>query len=103
MLAPRLRAAGAELLGIYVTETGENTFPRLPVREGEPVLVWFARFDDDDAHHRYEAALLADGLWNTAVAEALLDGLQATAAAAAPGAHAALGAARMRRSGACYR
>ena len=68
------------------------------MREGEPVLVWFARFADVDAHHRYESALLADGLWNTAVAQALLDGLQATAAAAAPGTHAAFGAAGMRRA-----
>ncbi|UNK48275.1 NIPSNAP family protein [Lysobacter sp. S4-A87] len=75
-LAPRLRAAGAELIGVYVTESAPNTFPRLPVREGEPVLVWFARFTDVDAHHRYESALLADGLWNTAVAQALLDGLR---------------------------
>ncbi|MFC3815506.1 NIPSNAP family protein [Lysobacter sp. GCM10012299] len=75
-LAPRLLAAGAELIGVYVTESAPNTFPRLPVREGEQVLVWFARFADVDAHHRYESALLADGLWNTAVAQALLDGLR---------------------------
>lgn len=75
-MAPRLHAAGAELIGVYVTESAQNTFPRLPVREGEPVLVWFARFADVDAHHRYESALLADGLWNTAVAQALLDGLR---------------------------
>lgn len=75
-MAPRLRAAGAEMVGVYITESAPNTYPRLPVREGEPVLVWFARFADVQAHHRYESALLADGLWNTAVAQALLDGLR---------------------------
>lgn len=75
-LAPRLRAAGADLLGVYVTETSANTFPRLPVREGEQALVWLARFDDVPAHHRYEAALVADGAWRSAVAAALLDGLK---------------------------
>ncbi|GAA5067420.1 NIPSNAP family protein [Lysobacter panacisoli] len=75
-LAPRLRAAGAELIGVYITDPSENTFPRLPVREGEPMLVWFARFDDTDAHHRYEVALLGDGAWRTAVAQALLHGLK---------------------------
>lgn len=75
-LAPRLQAAGAELLGVYVTESSENTYPRLPVREGEQVLVWFARFSDVEAHHRYEAALLADGAWQTAVAQALVEGLR---------------------------
>jgi hypothetical protein len=34
---------GQELLGLYVTEPAPNTFPALPVREGETVLVWFDR------------------------------------------------------------
>jgi len=75
-LAPRLQAAGAELIGVYVTEASANTYPRLPVREGEQVLVWFARFDDVDAHHRYETALLADTAWREAVAQSLLHGLK---------------------------
>ena len=75
-LAPRLRAAGAELIGVYVTHGSANTYPRLPVREGEQVLVWFARFDDIDAHHRYETALLADAAWREAVARSLLQGLK---------------------------
>ena len=29
------------LEGIFVTESARNTFERLPVREGEHVLVWF--------------------------------------------------------------
>jgi len=75
-LAPRLQAAGAELIGVYVTEASANTYPRLPVREGEQVLVWFARLADVDAHHRYEAALLADTQWREAVAQSLLHGLK---------------------------
>lgn len=75
-LAPRLREAGAELIAVYVTDPSENTFPRLPVREDGPVLVWFARFADVDAHHRYEAALVADAAWREAVARAIRDGLK---------------------------
>ncbi|MFC3552339.1 NIPSNAP family protein [Lysobacter cavernae] len=75
-LAPRLQAAGAELIAIYLTEPSANTYPRLPVREGEPVLVWFARFADVDAHHRYEAALVADAQWREVIARALMDGLR---------------------------
>lgn len=75
-LVPRLTSAGAELIGVYVTEASANTYPRLPVREGEHVLVWFAHFDDVDAHHRYEAALLADTAWREAVAQSLLHGLK---------------------------
>jgi hypothetical protein len=74
-LAPRLRNAGAELIGVYVTDPSENTFPRLPVRD-ERVLVWFARFADVDAHHRYEVALLGDDAWRSAIAQALLHGLR---------------------------
>ncbi len=74
-LAPRLRAAGAELVGLYVTDPSENTFPRLPVRD-ERALVWLARFDGVDAHHRYEVALLGDDAWRAAIAQALLHGLR---------------------------
>ncbi|MDR7132945.1 hypothetical protein J2X06_000129 [Lysobacter niastensis] len=75
-LAPRLREAGAELISVYVTDPSENTFPRLPVREDGPFLVWFARFSDVQAHHRYEAALVADAAWREAVARAIRDGLK---------------------------
>jgi hypothetical protein len=39
-VAPILRANGVQLEGIFVTESARNTFTRLPVREGEHVLVW---------------------------------------------------------------
>jgi hypothetical protein len=44
----RLGRAGARVLGWYVTEAAPNNFPRLPVREGEPVLVALAMFGDAD-------------------------------------------------------
>jgi len=39
----RAQAAGAELLGSFVSETSPNTYPQLPVREKDRVFVWFAR------------------------------------------------------------
>jgi len=48
-VAPRVEASGASILGRFVTEPSENTFPSLPVREGENVFVWFAGFTDRDA------------------------------------------------------
>lgn len=45
-LSDALRAAGARQLAWYVTEPAGNNFPRLPVREGEQVLVALALFDD---------------------------------------------------------
>jgi hypothetical protein len=37
---PRLQTLGVGVQGVFVTETAPNTFTRLPVREGEHVLVW---------------------------------------------------------------
>lgn len=45
LFAQRVAAAGLPTLGVYVPETRENTFPRLPVRQHEKVLVWFTRAD----------------------------------------------------------
>lgn len=39
-----LAGSGAEPLACLQTEHAENTFPALPVRAGENVVVWFARF-----------------------------------------------------------
>jgi hypothetical protein len=47
-IAPRITESGGSILGYFVTETGENTFPSLPVREGEQVFAWFAGFEDRD-------------------------------------------------------
>jgi len=62
---PTLEAAGAAVLGWMVTEAAENSFPRLPVREGEQVLAWIGRFADvsAQAEHlvRAERAGLGDG------------------------------------------
>jgi hypothetical protein len=48
-LAPVLTAAGAAVLGIFVTETSTNTFPALPIRENENAFVWFAGLVDATA------------------------------------------------------
>src|SRR5262245_59810512 len=40
-IVPVLRADGIALEGVFVTEPSRNTFTKLPVREGEHVLVWF--------------------------------------------------------------
>ena len=38
--------AGGTLLAAFVTEESANDFPRLPIRDGEHVFVWFAMFAD---------------------------------------------------------
>jgi len=61
--APLLADLGAPLLAAFVTEHAENSFPRLPVRAGENVLVTFFRFADPAAHARYETALADSAAW----------------------------------------
>ena len=50
-VAPRVQASGT-LFACLVTEPATNTFPALPVREGEHVLVWCAGFSS----HRHVTA-----------------------------------------------
>ena len=45
-IAPELAAAGGSVLAYFVTEPRSNTFPRLPVREGVNVLVFFVGCGD---------------------------------------------------------
>jgi NIPSNAP len=62
-LEPALTHAGASILAVFVTEHAPNDFPRLPVREGEQVLVYFAAFADEAAHERHRAALAEAPGW----------------------------------------
>lgn len=62
-LRPQLAAAGAPVLGAYVTETAANNFPQLPVRNTEPVFVWFMSFPDGTAYERHRAALRQSETW----------------------------------------
>ena len=58
-----MTALGARLLGAFVTEHAENSFPRLPVRAGENVFISVTGFDSAEAHARHEAALAASPKW----------------------------------------
>lgn len=48
---------GAKLIGAFVSEHSENTFPRLPVRANENVFVAFSRFNDRQSVSDYMQAL----------------------------------------------
>jgi hypothetical protein len=51
----------------FVTESSPNTFPKLPVREGEHVFVWFMRFADQASYERHRAALARSKAWRSNV------------------------------------
>ena len=61
---PQLKAAGVTVLASYVTETSPNNFPRLPVRDNEPVFVWFASFVDPADYERSLTTLARSAAWS---------------------------------------
>ena len=63
--------SGATVMAYLKTEHSKNTFPALPVREGENVFVWFARFNDAGAYERHLAALTQFPRWRDEIAKEL--------------------------------
>ena len=68
---PAVTGSGATVLAYFVTEHSENTFPALPVREGDNVFVWFARFNDPVAYERHIAALTQSPSWRDEISKEL--------------------------------
>lgn len=66
VLMPILARQGASALSYFVPEESANTFPILPVREGEHVFVWFSLFRDQSAHHDHVRALTQIQEWREA-------------------------------------
>ena len=62
-IVPALRKAGIKPIAYFRTEESPNNFPKLPVREGEHMFVWFALLDDDADYRRHAAALEASPNW----------------------------------------
>ena len=77
MLAPVLTRCGASILSSYVSEESANTFPALPVREGEQVFAWLSRFGDQAAYDQYVAALTRSQEWHDQIWETLARRLKA--------------------------
>ena len=70
-IKPALADASAPVLACFVTEHTANTFPRLPVREGENVFVWFSSFRDRAAYADHETALSRSERWRSEVSKEL--------------------------------
>jgi hypothetical protein len=71
-LLPLWTAAGATLLGRFVTEHSANNFPRLPLREEENVFVAFTGFRDQASYHAYMAHFGRTPLWRAEVLPELI-------------------------------
>jgi hypothetical protein len=68
---PEVSSLDASVQAYFVTEHSENTFPALPVREGENVFAWFARFNDAPAYERHIAALAQSPRWRDEISKEL--------------------------------
>lgn len=68
---PMLITAGASILASFITEDSLNTFPSLPVREGENVFVWFAGFRDEEAYGLYLSVLAESKIWKDEISKSL--------------------------------
>ncbi|SEF60502.1 NIPSNAP protein [Nonomuraea solani] len=55
---PVLTEAGVPPVACLESEHAENDFPRLPVRTGENVFVWFARFDTPEEEREVDLPFL---------------------------------------------
>ena len=75
-IKPELAETGASILAYFVTEDSPNTFPQLPVREGENAFVWFAGFSDQEAHKNHLFGLRQSSLWNDQIAKYLKEHLK---------------------------
>ncbi|HEX9333488.1 MAG TPA: NIPSNAP family protein [Anaerolineales bacterium] len=68
---PELMEADVSVLAYFVTEDSPNTYPQLPVREGEYVFVWFAGLQDQDAYESHLAKLEKSRLWKDEISKFL--------------------------------
>jgi hypothetical protein len=75
-MRPALKETGATVLAHFITEDSPNTFPRLPVREGEHVFVWFAGFADEDTYKSHLVRRRESEQWNGEIESFLKDRLQ---------------------------
>ncbi|MBS0297792.1 MAG: NIPSNAP family protein [Proteobacteria bacterium] len=75
-MRPVIAAQGIEIMACFVTETTENNFKGLPVREKERVLVWFAGFPDVAAMDRKIAALKGAQTWREGASDPMLHQLE---------------------------
>jgi hypothetical protein len=62
-IRPVMTETGASPLGYFETEPAENTYPRLPVRTGENVFIWFASFAGTAAHRDHLDRLARSKEW----------------------------------------
>ena len=62
-LNPTLAETGAPCVAAFVTESSANNYPRLPVREGEYMFVWFSLFASRTSYDHHIEGLTQAPNW----------------------------------------
>jgi hypothetical protein len=75
-IQPELLKSRASVLAYFISEDSPNTFPQLPVREGEHAFVWFAGFPGQDAHRSHLSGLRESKVWRDEITTFLKRHLQ---------------------------
>lgn len=68
---PELEAAGLPVIGAFLPVREPNSYPRLPVREGEKLFVWLTRASSLEAHAAAVKRLQVRAAWKGKVAPAI--------------------------------
>ena len=71
IIQPALMDADISVLAYFITEESPNTYPKLPVREGEHVFVWFAGFSDQVAYELHATMHEDSKIWRTEISKYL--------------------------------
>lgn len=66
-----LEQAGARTVAEYVTSGEVNNFPRLPIRVGEHIFVWIARFQSAEAYDAFQTRLSTAPAWKNRIESAV--------------------------------
>jgi hypothetical protein len=69
---PELARAKATILAVLTTESSTNTFPALPVREGQYVFAWFSLFENQASYERHRAILAQSAKWSEVSAKMMV-------------------------------
>ncbi len=69
---PALVETGASVIATFETDSSPNTFPALPVREGEHVFVWLTPFRDAADHAAHLSRRAASERWRGEVEPLLM-------------------------------
>jgi len=74
-MQPTIQAMGVQVVATLTTEAAVNSFPRLPVREHDPVFLWIAHFSDGAAENAFDKKWSGTSGWRDGIADALLPAL----------------------------